>query len=180
MKGREFGGDWLEHSRGGFSVWRLDGSRAEAKRPRPELPFICNSHWRLLPPGYFLFAVQFYFLNHLPIMASLGKRQKTVVVGAGPVGALAAIYAAQRGHDVEIYELRSGTLTIAVCCLAFAFRKYARVLAVYTCFALVYCTCFWSLGKYQTCRQILSLQRGGMEGHETSQKFLFALPGQIL
>lgn len=40
-------------------------------------------------------------------MASLGKRQKTVVVGAGPVGALAAIYAAQRGHDVEIYELRS-------------------------------------------------------------------------
>ncbi|CAL3970140.1 hypothetical protein PZA11_006424 [Diplocarpon coronariae] len=34
-------------------------------------------------------------------------RQKTVVVGAGPVGALAALYAAQRGHDVEIYELRS-------------------------------------------------------------------------
>ncbi|PVH83951.1 FAD/NAD(P)-binding domain-containing protein [Cadophora sp. DSE1049] len=40
-------------------------------------------------------------------MASQGKRQKTVVVGAGPVGALAAIYAARRGHDVEIYELRS-------------------------------------------------------------------------
>jgi kynurenine 3-monooxygenase len=33
---------------------------------------------------------------------------KTVVVGAGPVGALAALYAAQRGHEVEIYELRSG------------------------------------------------------------------------
>ncbi|KAF8855987.1 FAD/NAD(P)-binding domain-containing protein [Acephala macrosclerotiorum] len=33
--------------------------------------------------------------------------QKTVVVGAGPVGALAALYAAQRGHDVEVYELRS-------------------------------------------------------------------------
>ncbi|KAJ4992695.1 kynurenine 3-monooxygenase [Stagonosporopsis vannaccii] len=31
---------------------------------------------------------------------------KTVVVGAGPVGALAALYAAVRGHDVEIYELR--------------------------------------------------------------------------
>jgi hypothetical protein len=42
-------------------------------------------------------------------MAQDGKKQKTVVVGAGPVGALAAIYAAQRGHDVEIYELRSGT-----------------------------------------------------------------------
>ncbi|KAG6006350.1 kynurenine 3-monooxygenase, mitochondrial precursor [Claviceps maximensis] len=32
--------------------------------------------------------------------------QKTVVVGGGPVGSLAALYAAQRGHDVEIYELR--------------------------------------------------------------------------
>ncbi|KAK1830094.1 hypothetical protein QBC39DRAFT_354735 [Podospora conica] len=34
-------------------------------------------------------------------------RQKIVVVGAGPVGSLAALYAANRGHDVEIYELRS-------------------------------------------------------------------------
>ncbi|KUJ23910.1 FAD dependent oxidoreductase [Mollisia scopiformis] len=33
--------------------------------------------------------------------------QKTIVVGAGPVGALAALYAAQRGHEVEVYELRS-------------------------------------------------------------------------
>ncbi|KAI2604063.1 FAD/NAD(P)-binding domain-containing protein [Hypoxylon fragiforme] len=32
--------------------------------------------------------------------------QKYVVVGAGPVGSLAALYAANRGHDVEIYELR--------------------------------------------------------------------------
>jgi kynurenine 3-monooxygenase len=43
-------------------------------------------------------------------MGESGKRQKTVVIGAGPVGALAALYAAQRGHDVEVYELRSGTL----------------------------------------------------------------------
>jgi 2-polyprenyl-6-methoxyphenol hydroxylase-like FAD-dependent oxidoreductase len=35
--------------------------------------------------------------------------QKVVVVGAGPVGALAALYAAVRGHNVEIYELRPGT-----------------------------------------------------------------------
>ncbi|GAM89398.1 hypothetical protein ANO11243_074360 [Dothideomycetidae sp. 11243] len=35
-----------------------------------------------------------------------GDTQKIVVVGAGPVGALAAIYAAQRGHQVEVYELR--------------------------------------------------------------------------
>ncbi|KAF3357567.1 hypothetical protein VdG1_03355 [Verticillium dahliae VDG1] len=33
-------------------------------------------------------------------------KQKFVVVGAGPVGSLAALYAAKRGHDVEIYELR--------------------------------------------------------------------------
>ena len=34
--------------------------------------------------------------------------QKVIVVGAGPVGALAALYAAQRGDNVEIYELRDG------------------------------------------------------------------------
>ncbi|KAI1392991.1 FAD/NAD(P)-binding domain-containing protein [Hypoxylon trugodes] len=32
--------------------------------------------------------------------------QKYVIVGAGPVGSLAALYAAKRGHNVEIYELR--------------------------------------------------------------------------
>ena len=36
------------------------------------------------------------------------ERQKVVVVGAGPVGALAALYAASRGDNVEIYELRGG------------------------------------------------------------------------
>jgi len=36
------------------------------------------------------------------------SKQKTVIVGAGPVGALAALYAAGRGHDVEVYELRGG------------------------------------------------------------------------
>ncbi|POS85306.1 hypothetical protein EPUL_001485 [Erysiphe pulchra] len=34
------------------------------------------------------------------------KIQKTVIIGAGPVGSLAALYAANRGHDVELYELR--------------------------------------------------------------------------
>ena len=34
--------------------------------------------------------------------------QKVVVVGAGPVGSLAALYAATRGDDVELYELRGG------------------------------------------------------------------------
>jgi hypothetical protein len=34
--------------------------------------------------------------------------RKTVVIGAGPVGALAALYAANRGDEVVVYELRSG------------------------------------------------------------------------
>ncbi len=42
------------------------------------------------------------------------SNQKYVVVGAGPVGSLAALYAAKRGHDVEIYELRSGKSSISI------------------------------------------------------------------
>lgn len=38
----------------------------------------------------------------------MAEKQKTVIIGAGPVGALAGIYAAQRGHDVEVYEFRGG------------------------------------------------------------------------
>ncbi|KAL2813539.1 hypothetical protein BJX63DRAFT_215138 [Aspergillus granulosus] len=37
---------------------------------------------------------------------ALQAKQKVVIVGAGPVGALAALYAAARGDDVEVYELR--------------------------------------------------------------------------
>jgi len=36
------------------------------------------------------------------------KATKCLVVGAGPVGALAALYAARRGWEVEVYELRGG------------------------------------------------------------------------
>ncbi|KAK2749918.1 kynurenine 3-monooxygenase, mitochondrial precursor [Myotisia sp. PD_48] len=39
-------------------------------------------------------------------MANEIKRQKVVIVGAGPVGSLAALYAAARGDQVELYELR--------------------------------------------------------------------------
>ncbi len=38
----------------------------------------------------------------------MDRKEKVVVVGAGPVGSLAALYAANRGADVEIYELRNG------------------------------------------------------------------------
>lgn len=37
---------------------------------------------------------------------ALDNKTKCLVVGAGPVGALAALYAARRGWDVEVYELR--------------------------------------------------------------------------
>ncbi|KXJ86950.1 kynurenine 3-monooxygenase [Microdochium bolleyi] len=40
-------------------------------------------------------------------MPSQHKSQRYVVVGAGPVGSLAALYAAKRGFQVEIYELRA-------------------------------------------------------------------------
>ncbi|MCJ1268454.1 hypothetical protein MMC22_008342 [Lobaria immixta] len=39
-------------------------------------------------------------------MAHDSDKQKVVIVGAGPAGALAALYAANRGDNVEVYELR--------------------------------------------------------------------------
>ena len=52
-------------------------------------------------------------------------RQKVVVVGAGPVGALAALYAAVHGDDVELYELRGGRsmFAIPVCLLVQCYSK---------------------------------------------------------
>jgi len=44
----------------------------------------------------------------------MGDSEKVIVVGAGPVGSLAALYAANRGHAVEIYELRSGEFSQAL------------------------------------------------------------------
>lgn len=47
---------------------------------------------------------------------------KVVVVGAGPVGALAALYAAHRGHEVVLYELRSGKSGVHIL-LIFTFSR---------------------------------------------------------
>lgn len=35
-------------------------------------------------------------------------KKKAIVVGAGPVGALAALYFSHAGWEVEVYELRGG------------------------------------------------------------------------
>lgn len=48
------------------------------------------------------------------IMAAVTPKQKVVVVGAGPVGSLAALYAASRGDEVEVYELRGGMCQISI------------------------------------------------------------------
>ncbi|KAH8200411.1 hypothetical protein TruAng_005440 [Truncatella angustata] len=50
----------------------------------------------------------------------MANQQKFVVVGAGPVGSLAALYAAKRGHDVELYELRNDLRDPATTPLAFS------------------------------------------------------------
>lgn len=38
------------------------------------------------------------------------KETKLVVVGAGPVGSLAALYGAKRGYQVHLYDLRAGEI----------------------------------------------------------------------
>lgn len=43
-----------------------------------------------------------------------GRGLKCVVIGAGPVGALAGLYAARRGWDVEVYDLRAGMSEIDI------------------------------------------------------------------
>lgn len=64
------------------------------------------------------------------IMAAVTPKQKVVVVGAGPVGSLAALYAASRGDEVEVYELRGGTYQFQLfwshCPLSIATRKRAK------------------------------------------------------
>ena len=70
-----------------------------------------------------------------------GEKGKIVVVGAGPVGALAAIYAAQRGFEVEVYELRNGNYIIYYLS---SMNIYAFLYAVATflCYPLGFCQGF--------------------------------------
>lgn len=54
------------------------------------------------------------FVRYIAISTHSNMPQKVVVVGAGPVGSLAALYAAIRGYEVEIYELRPGMFSFIV------------------------------------------------------------------
>lgn len=54
-----------------------------------------------------IYILQFFSIQLLT-MPEVKSKEKIIVIGAGPVGALAAVYAARRGNDVDVYELRSG------------------------------------------------------------------------
>lgn len=65
---------------------------------------------------------------------------KVVVVGAGPVGALAAIYAADRGFEVEVYELRNGNDIIYYLSSMNIYGFFTRVL-MFLCDSSGVCHC---------------------------------------
>lgn len=83
-------------------MWHSRG--VEERRSR-----VLASH--VIPPIFFTFlssvSLRCNLFSSLS-MAVESRRQKAVIVGAGPVGSLAALYAAARGDDVELYELRGG------------------------------------------------------------------------
>ena len=66
-------------------------------------------------------------------MESQAEPQKVIVIGAGPVGALAALYAATRGDHVEIYELRGGMSRFSLNCHASLAGKPGKVQTILSC-----------------------------------------------
>ena len=74
------------------------------------------------------------------------KKQKVIIVGAGPVGCLAALYAASRGDEVEVYELRGGMLL-------FLFFLIFKIVAPFygNIAALLFSSSFGSFFPLRTC-----------------------------
>ena len=66
---------------------------------------MCSAGWRGVFGGAAL-----YIPTTINLLAGMSEKQKVIIVGAGPVGCLAALYAASRGDEVEVYELRGGML----------------------------------------------------------------------
>lgn len=60
-------------------------------------------------------------------------QQKVVIVGAGPVGSLAALYAAARGDEVEVYELRGGKPHIVIPAVFILVQQSGSKLSVACC-----------------------------------------------
>ena len=50
--------------------------------------------------------------DYLPDVIGRTRQRKAVIVGAGPVGCLAAIALANKGWSVEVYERRAGAVWI--------------------------------------------------------------------
>jgi predicted flavoprotein YhiN len=67
----------------------------------------CRSFFILYPEHEL--CIQCFSLGMKTVAEMEGRKpQNIVVIGAGPVGSLAALYAATRGDHVELYELRGG------------------------------------------------------------------------
>jgi hypothetical protein len=88
-------------------------------RHTSEPPVKHQSHYEVTIPSFHL-----HNIRDRQYLDALVK-MKTIVVGAGPVGALAAIYAAQRGHQVEVYELREGKFCCSLSAYILAYPLFS-------------------------------------------------------
>ena len=71
-------------------------------------------------------------------MTQFEKAPKIVVIGAGPVGALAALYAARRGDRVEVYELRGGKQSFHSCDLYSDRPAKEHIQVFFVCITYIY------------------------------------------
>ena len=102
-----------ERSRKSAKSCRADSPKAHLKDVTV-ISWMQNQHMVITKFGYSLRASNLgkkSSIYTVETMAEISKAEKVVVVGAGPVGALAALYAAERGDDVHVYELRAGKIS---------------------------------------------------------------------
>ena len=78
--------------------------------------------------------------------------QKVIVVGAGPVGALAALYAGKRGDEVHVYELRDGEWFQSSVTFS---AVYSKILYLFVVLLFPRNGCFFSLSPTTLCSEYL-------------------------